>query len=208
MALVYELYKRRVHDAAEGSKGAPMARPRLIDRATVLRASLAIADERGIDTLTMQAVAERLGVTPMALYRHVESKQDLLDGIVESLLEEIPSPSGEQPWDEQLSTMGQAVRATARRHPSVFPLLLQLPATTPGAKRVRQRVYRALENAGVAKAEVARVERLISTIVLGFATSEVTGRFRAHSRKTLDADYAALERIILTGLTSDLARST
>ncbi|HEY5013008.1 MAG TPA: TetR family transcriptional regulator, partial [Acidimicrobiia bacterium] len=51
-----------------------MARPRQIDRAAVLRASLAIADKRGIDALTMQAVAERLGVTPMALYRHVENK--------------------------------------------------------------------------------------------------------------------------------------
>jgi AcrR family transcriptional regulator len=182
-----------------------MARPRLIDRAAVLRASLAVADEHGIDALTMQAAAERLGVTPMALYRHVENKQDLLDGLVESLLDEIPSPSDDQPWDEQLSTMGQAMRTTARLHPSVFPLLLQLPATTPGAKRVRQRVYRSLTNAGVAKADVARVERIISTIVLGFATSEVAGRFRAHSRETLDADYAALERIIRIGLTSYLA---
>ena len=181
-----------------------MARPRLIDRATVLRASLEVADERGVDTLTMQAVAERLGVSPMALYRHVENKQDLLDGIVERLLDEIPSPSDDQPWDEQLSTMGQAVRAAARRHPSVFPLLLQRPATTPGAKRIRQRVYRALENAGVAEADVARVERLVSTIVLGFATSEVAGRFDAHSRTTLDSDYSALERMILTGVTSYL----
>ena len=182
-----------------------MARPRLIDRAAVLRASLAIADEHGVDALTMQAVAERLGVTPMALYRHVDNKQDLLDGIVESLLDEIPPPSGDQSWDEQLATMGQAIRSTAGRHPTVFPLLLQRPATTTGARRVRDRVYRALRDAGVREADVARVERLISTIVLGFAASEVSGRFSAHSRKTLDADYTALEHIILTGLTSYLA---
>jgi AcrR family transcriptional regulator len=182
-----------------------MARPRQIDRAAVLRASLAIADDRGVDALTMQAVAERLGVTPMALYRHVENKQDLLDGIVESLLDEIAPPSDDQPWDQQLSSMGQALRTTARRHPAVFPSLLQLPATTPGARRVRTRVYRTLRQAGVAEADVARVERLISTIVLGFAASEVSGRFRAHSRKTLDADYAALEDIILIGLTAYVA---
>ena len=95
-----------------------MARPRQIDRATVLRASLAVADERGVDALTMQAVAERLGVTPMALYRHVENKQDLLDGIVESLLDEIAPPSDDQPWDEQLSSMGQAC---ARRRGATRP---------------------------------------------------------------------------------------
>ena len=182
-----------------------MARPRLIDRAAVLRASLAVADERSLDALTMQAVAERLGVTPMALYRHVENKQDLLDGIVEGLLDEIPPPADDQPWDEQLSAMGQAIRATARRHPTVFPLLLQLPAATAGARGVRERVYRALHDAGVAEADVARVERLISTIVLGFAASEVAGRFRAHSRATLDADYAALERIVVAGLVSYVA---
>ena len=177
-----------------------MARPRMIDRAAVLRESLAIADEHGIDALTMHAVAERLGVTAMALYRHVENKQDLLDGVVESLLNEVPPPSEDQAWDEQLSTMGQAFRTIARRHPTVFPLLLQRPATTPGARRVRERVYRALRHAGVAEADVERVERLISTIVLGFAASEVSGRFRAHSRKVLDADYAALEEIIRMGL--------
>lgn len=182
-----------------------MARPRQIDRVAVLRASLAVADERGVDALTMQAVAERLGVTPMALYRHVENKQDLLEGIVESLLDEIAPPSDDQPWDEHLSSMGQALRTAARRHPAVFPLLLQLPATTPGARRVRERVYRTLRQAGVAEADVARVERLISTIVLGFAASEVSGRFRAHSRKTLDADYAALEDIIRIGLTTYVA---
>ena len=181
-----------------------MARPRLIDRAAILRASLDLADEHGVDALTMQAVAERLGVTSMALYRHVEHKQDLLDGVVESLLNEIPTPSDDRPWEEQLSTMGQAVRAMARRHPSVFPLLLQLPATTPAARRVRERVCHALRRAGVAQADVERVERLISSIVLGFAASEVSGRFRAHSRKTLDDDYAALERIILTGLTPSI----
>jgi AcrR family transcriptional regulator len=181
-----------------------MARPRQIDRAAVLRASLAIADEGGLDGVTMHAVAERLGVTPMALYRHVENKGDLLDGVVESLLDEIPDPRDDIPWDEQLSAMGQAIRATARRHPAVFPLLLQLPATTAGARRVRQRVYRALRGAGVAEAEVERVERLISTMVLGFAASEASGRFRSHSRKVLDADYAALEQLIRIGLTSSL----
>jgi AcrR family transcriptional regulator len=185
-----------------------MARPRQIDRDTVLKASLAIADERGLDGLTMQAVAERLGVTPMALYRHVDSKGDLLDGVVESLLDEMPTPRDDASWDEQLSMLGRAMRATARRHPTVFPLLLALPATTPGALRVRARVHEALRSARVDEADVERVERLISTMVLGFAASEASGRFRAHSRKVLDADYAELEHIIRVALTSYVERGT
>lgn len=177
-----------------------MARPRQIDRAGILRASLAVADERGIDGLTMQAVAERLGVTPMALYRHVTNKADLLDGVVEQLLDEINALSGAPTGGDQLVAMGQAVRALARRHPTVFPLLLQRPASTPTALRTRDRVHAHLRESGVAEKDVARVERLVSTMILGFAASEVSGRFGAHSRKVLDADFAALVEMIRVGL--------
>jgi AcrR family transcriptional regulator len=181
-----------------------VARPRQIDRPAVLDASLAIADERGLPAVTMQAVATRLGVTPMALYRHVADKADLLDGVVERLLDEIPDPPADEPWDRQLAAMGRALRATARRHPAVFPLLLQRPATTPAARRARDRVHTALRAAGIARKDVARVERLLSTMVLGFAASEASGRFAGHSRKVVDADYAALEAIIAAGLASYL----
>jgi AcrR family transcriptional regulator len=182
-----------------------MARPRRIDREAVLASSLEIADESGIDSVTMQAVSRRLGVTPMALYRHVESKEDLLDGVVERLLDELPAPDPSLDWTERLTVMGDAVRAVARRHPTVFPLLLQLPATTPTSRRSRDRVHAALAEAGVPTTAIPRLERLISTMVLGFAASEAGGRFRSHSRKVLDEDYAELTRIIARTVTEHLA---
>jgi len=170
-----------------------MARPRRIDRAAVLRESLALADEAGIEAITMQAV-----------YRHVANKADLLDGVVESLLDEVPDPAVDQPWADQLTAMAGALRATARRHPSVFPLLLQRPATTPAARRARDRVCAALRDAGVDPRQIPRVERIVSTMVLGFAASEAGGRFRAHSRRVLDADFEALLDVIRVGLIAPL----
>ena len=186
-----------------------MGRPAKTDRQAVIRAGLALADEQGLASVTMQAVADRLGVTPMALYRHVANKADLLDGLVEELLTESlppgpaegprpPSPPESEPaadddtWNDRLTATATAVRAAAARHPSVFPLLLQRPATTPGALRVRQGIYEALTRAGVDPQQVPRTERLISTAILGYAASEAAGRFAQHSRRDRNADFTQL----------------
>jgi len=172
-----------------------MGRPGRIDRDDVLSAALAIADDAGLAAVTMGAVAARLEVTPMALYRHVANKADLLDGMVELLLTEFsPPPAG--PWVDRLGRLAEAIRASAQRHPNVFPLLLQRPATTPRARRVRDNVYSALQHAGVQDKRVAQLERLISTAILGFAASEAAGRFGNHSRRQLDDDFALLQGLL------------
>ncbi len=173
-----------------------VGRPARISRAQVLTAALALADDQGLESLTMAGVADRLGVTPMALYRHVANKADLLDGLVESLLTEFPPPSTELSWPERLSALAGNIRASAHRHPSVFPLLLQRPATTADARRTRNAVYGSLAEAGVPEERIAQVERLISTAVLGFAVSEVAGRFRSHSRRQIDRDFDELQALL------------
>lgn len=177
-----------------------MGRPAQINREAILRASLAIADERGIEAVTMQAVAGRLDVTPMALYRHVASKADLLDGLVESLLTGFPLPAGELAWDQRLRELGRSIREIARQHPHVFPLLLNRPATTSASLRVRHAAREAIEDAGLDSESAKQAERLISTAILGFAASEAGGRFRELSAATIDADYARLENAVASQL--------
>jgi AcrR family transcriptional regulator len=177
-----------------------MGRAPRIDRASVLVASLELADERGLSSVTMHAVADRLGVTPMALYRHVASKADLLDGMVEQLLLEVAVPDPALPAAARFTAFARGVRETARRHPDVFVLLLQRPATTPAARRVRDAVYDALRAGGLVEEDVARMERVLSTVVLGFAASEVGGRFAGHDRQELDEDFAFMEALLLRGL--------
>lgn len=181
-----------------------VARPQRINRDAILAASLEIADSVGLERLTMQGVAEQLGVTPMALYRHVADKADLLDGVVERLLDEVEPPEPGASPAEQLAAIGQSIRRVARRHPSVFPLLLQRPATTPASKRARNLVVELLGELGVAEADVGRAERVISTLVVGFAASEAAGRFGRHTRKEIDADYELVERTV-TQLIESLA---
>jgi AcrR family transcriptional regulator len=186
-----------------------------ISREAVLAAALRLADEQGLEAVTMHAVARILHVTPMALYRHVDDKNALLDGLVEQLLTEYSLPAdgkeadgkeadgteasdkddqGAGEWAGRLVALAAGIRATARRHPAVFPLLLTRPAVTPAARQVRDAVQSALREGGVPEAAVARAERLISTAVLGFAASEAAGRFRHHDQAVIDADFAELLR--------------
>lgn len=165
-----------------------MPRQAVISRSQILDAALAVLEERGLAGVSMRAVAGRLGVTPMALYNHVRDKRDLIDAVVERLLTEIALPDLELPWEERLTALGAELRELARRHPDAFPLLLRRPASTPAALRVREAVYAALAQAGVPAELVPRVERLLSTFMIGFAASEAGGRFAAHPRATLDAD--------------------
>lgn len=176
-----------------------MGRPRRIDRGAVLDASLALADDAGLASVTMQGVAARLGVTPMALYHHVAGKADLLDGIVERLLAELPPPAPALAWDARLVALGGALREVARRHPAAFPLLLQRPAVTAGARSVRAQVYGVLREAGVARAQVVRVERMISTLAIGYAAGEATGRFSG-TPAALAREYRALATFIRAGI--------
>jgi len=171
-----------------------MGRRPQIDRGAVIDAAIQLADESGLEAVTMQAVGQRLGVTPMALYRHVDGKQALLDGMVERLLTGYPLPPADAPWHGRLTAMAEGIRSTAKQHPAVFPLLLTRPAATPGARTARDNVQAALREAGLAADDAARAERLISTAVLGFAASEAAGRFRHHAQAVIDEDFAVLLR--------------
>jgi AcrR family transcriptional regulator len=163
-------------------------------REQILEAALAIADEQGLAAVTMRAVAAKIGLTAMALYPHVTSKDDLLDGLVGRLLAELSRPDPAQPWRDRLRALGRSARELAHRHPAVVPLLFARPAITPDAVLVVDGIYQALLDAGVPDAEVARVERMVSTFVLGYAISETGGRFAAGDPRER---RALLERIEL-----------
>ena len=92
--------------------------------------------------------------------------------------------------------LARTIRRSARRHPAVFPLLLQRPAVTPEALRVRDTVCAALRDGGMPADQAAQAERLISTAVLGFAVSEVAGRFAHHPRAVIDDDFEQLVQLL------------
>lgn len=184
-----------------------------LSRDAILQAALDLADAGGLQAVTMRAVAERLGVTAMALYAHVGDKDGLLDGLVERLLADFPTPDPGLDWEGRLRQLGEGALAVARRHPQAFPLLLNRPAVTKGALRTREVIFAALLDAGVPEPEVPRLERLISTLVLGYAVSLTTGRFGANRTpperiaELPAAEYPAHHRLV-AALAADIRTDT
>jgi len=147
-------------------------------RDAILDAAIKLADEQGLEAVSMRSVAERVGVTPMALYPHVGSKTALLDAMMGRLLGELlPTLNAHVSWQDQLRDLAHEGRSLSKRHPWFARLQFDRPAVEPGAVRVVDAVYQALLKAGVPEADVPRLERLLSTFIVGYGASEASGRF-------------------------------
>ncbi|MEO3812463.1 TetR/AcrR family transcriptional regulator [Sphaerisporangium sp. B11E5] len=153
-------------------------------RAEIADAALLVAAEQGIKAVSMRTVAARIGLTPMALYGYFRNKDELLDAVIGRMLADVSRPAAGLGWRETLLYLAAEVRSVARRYPSVFPLLFTRPAVSPSAIMIIDLVFDAVLRAGVEPAQVPRMERMLSTFILGFATSEVGGRFSEGSLDT------------------------
>ncbi|MGW0945708.1 TetR/AcrR family transcriptional regulator [Streptomyces sp. NPDC002623] len=94
------------------------AQPRApLSRQRVLSAAVALADEGGVDALSMRRIAQALGVVPMALYKHVANKNELLDGMIDVLVGEIDPPAGDADWKTAVRLRVLSARRMLLRHP-------------------------------------------------------------------------------------------
>src|SRR6185312_4311449 len=86
-----------------------------MNREQVLRAAVALADEAGIESLSMRKLGQALGVEAMSLYNHVDGKEALLDGMVDLVFGEIGLPAGED-WKKALRQRAISMREALTRH--------------------------------------------------------------------------------------------
>ena len=109
------------------------AAPRVrLTRDAVLHAAVVLADEQGVGGLSMRSLAESLGVVPMALYRHVANKEDLLDGMVDVLADEIDPPIDTPDWRTAVRHRVLSARRALQRHAWARRVLETRTSRTPG----------------------------------------------------------------------------
>ncbi|MFF1385180.1 TetR/AcrR family transcriptional regulator [Arthrobacter sp. NPDC058288] len=110
---------------AEATRRIPLNRDR------VLTAAVVLADEAGIESLSMRRLAQELGVVPMALYKHVANKEELLDGMVDVVVAEIDPPVSGAGWKNAVRLRVLSARRTLLRHPWARQVLESRTTRTP-----------------------------------------------------------------------------
>jgi AcrR family transcriptional regulator len=110
----------------------PSAPPREpLSRERILRTAMALADEGGVDSLSMRRIALELGVVPMALYKHVANKDELLDGLVDVVVGEIDPPLPDGDWKTTIRERVLSARRALLRHPWASQVIESRTDPTP-----------------------------------------------------------------------------
>jgi TetR/AcrR family transcriptional regulator, tetracycline repressor protein len=142
------MYSCQVTKTGTRSENPDGDRPKLSKR-TVTESALKLADADGLDALTIRKLAEHLGVTPMALYWHFRSKEDLLEGVAEQVWGEIDvNTNPGAPWWAQLQGLLESLVRVLRAHPAAPQLVLQHEKRNEAALRATEVTLDILRTAG------------------------------------------------------------
>ncbi|HXH78880.1 TetR/AcrR family transcriptional regulator C-terminal domain-containing protein [Nocardioides sp.] len=108
------------------------ASPRVrLNRDRVLLAAVSLADAIGIEALSMRRLAQELGVVPMALYKHVANKEELLDGMVEVIIAKIGPDESDAEWKPAVRRRVLSARHALARHPWARRVIESRTTQTP-----------------------------------------------------------------------------
>ena len=155
----------------------------------MVEAALRLADQDGLEALTMPALARRLRCGVMTIYGYIDSKQDLLDAIAASGLADLrlPRPLPREPA-ALLVAWGRALRRTLLQHPSLPLIFLSQAVIGPGIFRGIEALLGVLEGAGVRPAVGVHAIYAVVTYTTGFVAWELP-RTRRKPQTAYAADW-------------------
>jgi AcrR family transcriptional regulator len=142
-----------------------------LSSARVLQAAVALADEAGLEAFSMRGLAQELGVVPMALYKHVANKEELLDGMVDLVFAEIELPSGDLDWRSAMRRRAISTREALKRHSWAIGMM---ESRHPGPANLRNHnaVMGCLREAGFPFEMAVHAYSVQDAYIYGFALQE------------------------------------
>jgi len=146
----------------------PRVEPRLpLTRDRVLQAALRIADDEGLEALTMRRLGQALGVQAMSLYNHVSNKEDVEQGIVDIVMSEIEVPAGDD-WKAALRSSAISAYHTFVRHPWACSLHMATPRINDARMLWMEGVLRTLREAGFSANMTHHAYHALDSHITGF----------------------------------------
>lgn len=149
-----------------------------LNRDRVLRAAVTLADHAGIEALTMRTLAQELGVVPMAPYKHVANKEDLLDGMVDIVFGEVEFPSSGADWKAAMRQRAISMREALSRHRWAIGLMESRMQPGPANLRHHNAVMKCLREAGFSFQTAVHAYSALDSYIYGFALQEKTLPFQ------------------------------
>jgi AcrR family transcriptional regulator len=177
-----------------------------LNRERVLRAAMDLADQRGIESLTMRELGRWLGVEAASLYNHVAGKDDLLDGITDLVVGEIDVPTGTADWRDAMRRRARSALVVFSRHPWASGLIDSREQMGPARLAYVDGVLGALLGAGFSVEEAANAFMALDSYIYGFERQrtelnlgeggvDTTPAARTVQMAVPPAAYPALERV-------------
>jgi len=153
----------------------PAAEPRVpLSRERVLRAAVALADDSGLESLTMRKLGEVVGVEAMSLYNHVANKGDVLDGMVDLVFSEIHLPLAGVDWKTAMRQRAISAREVLSRHPWGIGLMESRTSPGPATLRHHDAVLGSLRQGGFSIEMAAHSFSALDSYIYGFALQEAS----------------------------------
>lgn len=190
--------------APPSSPALPGGGPRL-SRALIIERAITLIDDGGITTLTMRRLGKALGVEAMSLYRYVNGREDLLEGVVEHLVDSIEVEPGARMepshgWQAFLQWLAHDVRRLALEHPSAFPLIATRHPSAPWLRpplrslRIVEAFLNGLRERGFTDPQAVIVYRSFSSFLLGHLLLECSmrGAESSYAEEPVDEGEAAV----------------
>jgi AcrR family transcriptional regulator len=153
--------------------------PLNLDRA--LQFALVIADDDGLEAVTMRRLARELGVEAASLYHHVNGKSQILDGLVDVVAAEIEHPAPTTDWRTAVSERAHNTRSVLRRHRWAVSLMASRTSPGPATLGLLETGIRCFRQGGFTVLQAAHAISVVDSYVHGFVLQEVNLPFRDES---------------------------
>jgi AcrR family transcriptional regulator len=155
----------------------------------VLRAAIGLADTGGIEALSMRRLAKELGVEAMSLYNHVANKDEILDGIVDSVVGEIDLPSDGVEWKTAIRRSAISTRDVYVRHPWASSLSMSRQSGGPARLRYGNWLLARLREAGFSKDLTYHAYHILEAYILGFTVMQLNFPYEGEELADLVAAF-------------------